>query len=58
MIQAAVRPRVKAALRPGHGLDSLRQRLAARFGDAATLTIARRDAGPLVTLALPSGTPR
>src|SRR5438445_506419 len=36
-----------AALTPGHGLDSLRQRLTARFGDAAALTIGRRDGGTL-----------
>ena len=43
-----------AALAPGHGLDSLRQRLAARFGDDAALTIARRDGGTRVTLSLPA----
>ena len=48
----------EAALHPGHGLDSLRQRLAARFGDAASLTIGRRDGGTLVTLALPAGAAR
>jgi len=47
-----------AALRPGHGLESLRQRLAARFGDNAALTIGRRDGGTLVTLSLPAGTAR
>ena len=41
------------ALRPGHGLDTLRSRLAARFGDAARLEIARRDGGTLVSLTLP-----
>ena len=46
-----------AALTPGHGLDSLRQRLAARFGDAAALTIGRRDGGTLVTLSLPASWP-
>ena len=47
-----------AALRPGHGLESLRQRLAARFGEDAALTIGRRDGGTLVTLSLPAGTAR
>ena len=47
----------EAAVRPGHGLDSLRQRLAARFGEAATLTIGRRDGGTLVTVALPVAGP-
>jgi len=41
------------AILPGHGLDNLKGRLAARFGDAATLTIARHDDGTLVTLVLP-----
>jgi LytS/YehU family sensor histidine kinase len=44
----------ESALLAGHGLDSLRQRLAARFGDAAALAIARRDGGTLVTLSLPA----
>jgi two-component system, LytTR family, sensor histidine kinase AlgZ len=48
----------EAALRPGHGLASLRQRLGARFGDAADLTIGRRDGGTLVTLSLPTGAVR
>ena len=43
----------EAALQPAHGLASLRQRLAARFGDAAALTIGRRDGGMVVTLSLP-----
>jgi len=43
-----------AALTSGHGLDSLRRRLAARFGDAAALTIGRRDGGTLVTVTLPA----
>jgi len=46
------------ALSPGHGLDSLRQRLAARFGEAAALTIGRRDGGTQVTLSLPAGPAR
>ena len=47
----------EAAVRPGHGLDSLRQRLAARFGEAAALTIGRRDGGTLVTVTLPVAGP-
>jgi two-component system, LytTR family, sensor histidine kinase AlgZ len=46
-----------AALAPGHGLDSLRQRLAARFGGDAALTIGRRAGGTLVTLSLPATVP-
>jgi two-component system LytT family sensor kinase len=42
-----------AAMRPGHGLDSLRSRLEARYGAAAALSIARADGGTLVTVALP-----
>ena len=38
---------------PGHGLENLQSRLAGRFGDAATLSVARRDGGTLVTVALP-----
>jgi signal transduction histidine kinase len=45
------------ALRPGHGLDILRGRLAARFGAEASLEIARRDGGTLVSVALPRATP-
>jgi len=45
----------EAALRPGHGLESLRGRLAARFGDAASLAIGRRENGTVVTLSLPTG---
>jgi len=41
------------ALRAGHGLDNLRDRLAARFGADASLEIGRRDGGTLVTVALP-----
>ena len=48
----------EAALRPGHGLASLRQRLGARFGDAADLTVGRRDGGTLVTLSLPAAAAR
>ena len=42
-----------AAMRPGHGLESLQARLAARFGAAAELTIAGRDGGTLVTVTVP-----
>ena len=41
------------AIPPGHGLDTLVSRLAARFGPAATLSVGRRDGGTLVTLSLP-----
>jgi hypothetical protein len=41
------------AIVPGHGLDNLKGRLAARFGAAATLTIAPRDGGTLVTVVMP-----
>jgi len=44
----------EAALRAGHGLESLRGRLAARFGDAATLAIGRAEGGTMVTLSLPA----
>jgi sensor histidine kinase YesM len=43
-----------AAMRPGHGLESLQARLAARFGTAATLTIAPADGGTRVTITLPA----
>jgi two-component system, LytTR family, sensor histidine kinase AlgZ len=41
-----------AAIQPGHGLDNLRSRLAARYGEAATLAVARADGGTLVTVTL------
>jgi LytS/YehU family sensor histidine kinase len=41
------------AIVPGHGLDNLKGRLAARFGAAATITIAPRDGGTLVTVVMP-----
>ncbi|HXJ78555.1 MAG TPA: histidine kinase [Candidatus Methylomirabilis sp.] len=41
------------AMTPGHGLDNLRGRLAARFGSAGTLGTAREDGGCLVTLTVP-----
>jgi signal transduction histidine kinase len=42
-----------AAIRPGHGLENLQSRLAARFGCAARLTVGRDDGGTLVTVVLP-----
>ena len=42
-----------SAMWPGHGLDSLRARLAARYGATATLSVDRRDGGTLVTVSLP-----
>jgi two-component system, LytTR family, sensor histidine kinase AlgZ len=42
-----------AAMCPGHGLETLQGRLAARFGPAASLTVGRRDGGTVVTVALP-----
>jgi two-component system, LytTR family, sensor histidine kinase AlgZ len=42
-----------AAICPGHGLDNLQGRLAARFGPTASLTVARRDGGTVVTVRLP-----
>lgn len=41
------------AMLPGHGLDNLRGRLDARFGGAASLTVARADGGTRVTITLP-----
>ena len=38
---------------PGHGLENLQSRLAVRFGGAAALSVARRDGGTLVMVALP-----
>src|SRR5687768_1756390 len=38
-----------AALRPGHGLETLQGRLTARYGDAARFEVGRRDGGTLVT---------
>jgi two-component system sensor histidine kinase AlgZ len=42
-----------SAARPGHGLDNLQSRLNGRFGDEASLTVARRDGGTVVTVSLP-----
>ncbi len=41
-------------IRPGHGLENLKARLAARFGPAAALTFDRREAGTLVSVTLPA----
>jgi hypothetical protein len=41
------------AMTPGHGLDNLRGRLAARFGDGAAVAIVRQDGGVLVTVTVP-----
>ncbi len=41
------------AMRVGHGLENLQSRLAARYGEAATLTVGRRDGGTLVTVTVP-----
>ena len=38
---------------PGHGLENLQARLSGRFGDAAALSVGRRDGGTLVTISLP-----
>jgi len=46
------------AMRPGHGLDTLRARLAARFGADASLCVARQDGGTLVTVLLPRASTR
>lgn len=45
------------AARAGHGLDMLRSRLAARFGDAASLTVTRADRGTVVAVTLPRTLP-
>jgi two-component system, LytTR family, sensor histidine kinase AlgZ len=42
-----------AAMRAGHGLENLQSRLAARYGAAATLTVAPRDGGTVVTVTVP-----
>jgi LytS/YehU family sensor histidine kinase len=41
------------AIRPGHGLETVQGRLAARFGAAGRLSVQRRDGGTAVTLAIP-----
>jgi two-component system sensor histidine kinase AlgZ len=41
------------AVTPGHGLDTLRGRLAARFGPDTKLAIERQDGGALVTMTMP-----
>ena len=40
-------------VQPGHGLDSLRARLAALFGSRATLVAGQREGGGQVTMTLP-----
>ena len=45
-----------SSARPGHGLDNLKSRLAALFGDAATLVVGRDGGGTRVTMALPART--
>jgi signal transduction histidine kinase len=42
-----------ADMQAGHGLENLQARLAARFGGAATLSVAREGGGTLVTVSLP-----
>jgi signal transduction histidine kinase len=42
-----------ADTRAGHGLENLQGRLAARFGGAAALSVAREAGGTLVTVSLP-----
>jgi len=41
------------AIRPGHGLENLQSRLAARFGGAGSLSVARQDGGTLASIAIP-----
>ena len=38
---------------PGHGLENLQSRLGTLYGEAATLSVARRDGGTLVTVSVP-----
>jgi sensor histidine kinase YesM len=45
-----------SAATPGHGLENLQSRLSARFGDAASLSVTRRDGGTLVAVSLPRTT--
>jgi LytS/YehU family sensor histidine kinase len=40
-------------IRPGHGLENLQSRLAARFGDDGALTVARELGGTRVTIVIP-----
>jgi len=46
-----------ASMRAGHGLENLQERLHARYGDAATLSIEPRDGGTLVAVTLPRARP-
>ena len=41
------------AIVPGHGLDNVKGRLAARYRGAATIAIAPRDGGTLITVTMP-----
>jgi hypothetical protein len=43
----------EAAIVPGHGLENLKARLAARYGPAAALEIAPRDGGTQVCVSVP-----
>ncbi len=47
-----------AAVAPGHGLDTLRARLAALYGDRAGLEAVREDEGARVVMSLPAPLPR
>jgi two-component system, LytTR family, sensor histidine kinase AlgZ len=40
-------------IQPGHGLENLQSRLAARFGDDGALTVAREGGGTRVTIVIP-----
>jgi LytS/YehU family sensor histidine kinase len=40
-------------MRPGHGLENLQSRLAARFGGDGTLSVAREGGGTRVSIAVP-----
>ena len=40
-------------IRPGHGLDNLQSRLAARFGDDGALNVARESGGTRVSIVIP-----
>jgi two-component system sensor histidine kinase AlgZ len=43
-----------AAVENGHGVDTLRGRLTARYGPAATFDVTRSEGGTLVTVSLPA----
>jgi LytS/YehU family sensor histidine kinase len=40
-------------IQPGHGLENLQSRLAARFGDAGVLNVAREHGGTRVSIVIP-----